>query len=393
MKQLSKLMFVATLLIVVSCQNDSVDEITEDQQIQGQQLRFVDGNVVGDGEEDKDLMFDARSEDLFENQTNTRTYGSSGANVDMIYAVIDADRGTNAGVQPTSNFWWSESPTASDYNDPTTYFAAAEGSGLEFTEYNDGTANLTGTTYQGTCAVTLDVWFKDRKTWEEWQAIGGGHKAEGTAGIESNPEDMYFYVIDSERSVVTAIGGDCAQEGTFGLTQRPDPNDPNTPNYGTHVGPGGANWDSNIGANGISTWGWLTDPNTGERLWLIDFNFRIEAECYDCIDKVTDLTFEWEWYNPYRVRIYQRYENTCYAVKVFDQVVQPGEEFSISGANHDGSIGRYAYVYVGNCYYTKFRTDCALNIGPGYQRGVIEVVDGKSSGGGDLCEYEYSCYW
>ncbi|MDP5081590.1 MAG: hypothetical protein NWP87_02960, partial [Winogradskyella sp.] len=98
----------------------------------------------------------------------------------------------------------------------------------------------------------------------------------------------------------------------------------------------------------------------------------------------------------YRVRVYQRYENTWYATKIFDQVVGLNDQISLKGANHDGSIGKWAYVYVGNCYYTKFRTDCNLNIGPGYKRGVLEVTEGVSSDGGELCEYEPSnnyCWW
>lgn len=192
--------------------------------------------------------------------------------------VYDADRSPFQAQQPTSNFWWSETADASDYFNPDTYFSAVEGQNLSFRTYDDGTANITGTTVRGTCVVTLDVWLKDKKTWAEWQAIGGDHKKEGTAGDASNSEDMDFYVIDSERSVMVAQGGDCVQEGTFGLEQRPGPNNPATPNFGAHIGAGGANYDSDVNAVGFSTWGWMTDPETGERLWLMDFNFRVECE-------------------------------------------------------------------------------------------------------------------
>jgi hypothetical protein len=191
--------------------------------------------------------------------------------------VVDADRSPFQSQQPTSNFWWSETPDASDYFNADTYFSSDANNTLVFREYEDGTANILGTTVSGTCVVQIDVWLKDKKTWQEWQAIGGEHKKEGTAGNASNSEDMNFYVIDSERSTVTATGGDCVQEGTFGLEQRPDPNDDATPNFGAHVGIGGANYDSDLNAIGLSTWGWLTDISTGERLWLIDFNFKIEC--------------------------------------------------------------------------------------------------------------------
>jgi hypothetical protein len=394
MKNLSKLILLAVLVTFASCQKENEEQTTDTPTAE---LRFENGNVVSDGEEDKELMFNADSETINEvSLTVASEWGET--EVSQVYNVIDADRDPFGSQQPNANFWWSETPEADDYFDPTTYFAAADGANLVYTEYVDGTASLIGTTYSGTCTVHVNVWFKDRKTWAEWRAMGGEHKKEGTAGNASNSHDMNFYVIDSSMSTVTAVGGDCVQTGTFGVTQRPDPNDPNTPNYGAHVGPGGANYDSNIGANGISSWGWLTDLSTGENLWLIDFNFVIEAveECNDCTGKVDSMTFNWDWYNDYRVRLYQRNENTCYATKIFDGVVGQDDNFSVNGANHDGTFGKWIYVYVGNCYYTKFRTDCYLNIGPGYQRGVVEVVSGTSTHGGELCEYTqsyYNCYW
>ena len=396
MKQISKLFLLAMLVVFASCQNESTEEQAAEEQ--RAELRFGnDGNVISDGEEDKELMFNENSEVL--NDNTIMNVGMSNLNngvaVAQVYDVIDADRAPFGHRQPVSNFWWSETPEGDDYFDATTYFGAGS-ENLVFTEYVNGTAHLTGTTMSGTCVVTLNVWFKNKKTWAEWQAIGGDHKKEGTAGNASNSADMNFYVIDHTRSTVVAAGGDCVQEGTFGLTQRPDPNDPNTPNYGAHVGPGGANYDSNIGANGLSTWGWLIDPVSCDPLWLIDFNFRIEPvadECDDCIGKVNNITFNWDWPYDYRVRLYQRYENTCYATKIYDGVVGYNENFSVSGANANGTFGKWIYVYVGNCYYTKFRTDCYLNIGPGYQRGVVEVVSGTSTYGGELCEYEYSHCW
>lgn len=401
MKHLSKILLLAVLVIFASCQNES----TEDQALEERQaeLRFDnDGNVVSDGELDKELFFNETSEEMNNNvlmNVGMSNLNSSGAAVEQVYTVIDADRAPYGDQQPTSNFWWSETPDGTDYFDGSTYFAAADGENLVFTEYTNGTASLIGTTISGTCVVDLNVWFKDKKTWDEWSAIGGGHKKEGTAGDASNSADMNFYVIDHTKSTMTANGGDCVQVGTFGLTQRPDPNDPNTPNFGAHIGPGGANYDSNIGALGLSTWGWMIDPVSCDPLWLMDFNFRLEIapdECDDCIGDVTDLTLNWDWHNDYRVRVYQRYENTWCATKIFDSVVGANENFTINGANADGSFGNYVYIYVGNCYYTKIKTNCWLNIGPGYRRGVVEVVSGHSSGGGELCEYEpphYWCWW
>ena len=190
--------------------------------------------------------------------------------------VIDADRCPFGDRQPTANFWWPEEET--DYFNPTTYFSSAEGHNLTFTEYDNGTASIKGTTTNGSCVVTVDVWLMNKTSWADWSAAGGEHKKEGCAGDPSNSEDMNFFIIDKEKSTITA-SGDCIAEGTFGIEQRPDPT--GLPNFGAHLGPGGANYDSNIGAYGMSTWGWITDMSTGERLWVMDFNFRLECE-KDC---------------------------------------------------------------------------------------------------------------
>jgi hypothetical protein len=120
-----------------------------------------------------------------------------------------------------------------------------------------------------------------------------------------------------------------------------------------------------------------------------------EEECDDCKGDVDQLTMKFDWHRAKRVRIYQKKENTCWGAKVFDKVLQPGEEFSIEGVNHDGSFGKYVYIYIDNCYYTKIKTNCYLNIGPGYEKGVFNVISGTSTHGGELCEYvkpEPKCY-
>ena len=190
--------------------------------------------------------------------------------------VENADRCPFDDRQPASNFWWPEEET--DYFNPATYFSTTDRHRLVFTEYDDGTAKIKGSVTNGSCTVYVKVWLKDRKSWAEWSGEDGGHKKEGCAGDASISEDMNFYVIDSEKSIIYAKGGDCISEGYFGLTQRPDPENPNTPNYGVHVGPGGANYHSDAEARGLSTWGWITDKHTGERLWVMDFNFVLKCK-------------------------------------------------------------------------------------------------------------------
>ena len=239
MKKLA-LIITAVLFVLVGCESDPVEETIETQQ-----------NDIGNfssvrGEYFKECL------------------------------VLNVDRCPYGETQPPSNFWWPEFET--DYFNPDTYFASTDEHFLVFTENEDGTATIVGSVIRGDCVVEINVKLKDRMSWAEWWAEGGGHKKEGCAGIASSSEDMSFYVIDSENSTLTASGGDCIAEGTFGLTQRPDPNDQNTPNYGAHVGAGGGNFDSETGAPGLSTWGWITDIQTGERLWVMDFNFKFDCE-------------------------------------------------------------------------------------------------------------------
>ncbi len=207
------------------------------------------------------------------------------AESDTVYEVIDADRSPFTGQQPESNFWWPE--TENDYFNPTTYFSRVDGSQLQFTQFEDGSAHLAGTTSNGSCSVELNIWFVDKTSWADWQAAGGEHKKEGTAGNASNSEDMVFYIIDKTRSTITASGNGCPGTGVLNVEQRPDPEDQNTPNYGAHLGPGGANFDSRIGALGLSTWGWIFDPTCDDR-WVMDLNFLIGEAVTPGINAVDD---------------------------------------------------------------------------------------------------------
>ncbi len=126
---------------------------------------------------------------------------------------------------------------------------------------------------------------------------------------------------------------------------------------------------------------------------------EVEEECSDCEGKVTELELEFDWHQAKTIKIYQKKENSYWGVKIFDGEVQPGGVISLKGVNLDGSFGDKIYIYIGSghyCkYYTKIKTNCNLKIGPGYERGVFKVVSGRSSHGGELCEYTpptYDCY-
>jgi len=190
--------------------------------------------------------------------------------------VVEADRCSED--IPDYNFWWYQ-PTIPFVDQ---FFASSENAPLTYTEYDDGTINVKGITnsVSSTCMVKVDLWLKDKKTWEEWQAADGEFKDETADGACSGAvaEDQSYYVIDGERSFIKIIG-DCYEGamGKYRLLQRPDPNDPDTPKYGAVIGPGGAIWDSNEGALGLSTWATIADMD-GNGLYLVDFNFLIDCD-------------------------------------------------------------------------------------------------------------------
>ncbi|WP_203258641.1 hypothetical protein [Hyunsoonleella ulvae] len=192
--------------------------------------------------------------------------------------VVDLDRCDLTGY--TANFWWPEQ----NGNWTQGLFHSDENNNLYFKEYDNGTAHISGSTILGDCIVSVDVWLNNRLDWEAFSSVenGGSFKDEENDCTDVDPTSLHYYVIDSSRSTITATGGDCYQEGTFGVEQRPDPNDDSTPHFGVIVGPGAGLFDdSDINAYGLSTWGWLTDLATGERLYIIDFNFNLECE-EDC---------------------------------------------------------------------------------------------------------------
>ncbi|MEK6151616.1 hypothetical protein WIW50_00035, partial [Flavobacteriaceae bacterium 3-367] len=185
-------------------------------------------------------------------------------NIDQECHVVNADR-CNPGVYAPANFWWSASG----------FFSSTNNHKLKFTTFNDGTALISGATKSGNCTAEVYVVLKNKMDWDAWSAAGGSFKEEGCSGAVA--EDLHYYVIDKTKSFITISGEDCEAEGTFVVSQRPDPDDSTTPNLGVHVGPGGALRDTNTGADGLAGWGWM-GPKSNERKWKIDFNFLLDCK-------------------------------------------------------------------------------------------------------------------
>ncbi|MEW4925681.1 T9SS type A sorting domain-containing protein, partial [Algibacter sp. 2305UL17-15] len=195
-----------------------------------------------------------------------------GGIIDRECNVVDSNFCT-ANNQPYNNFYWFENNQQ--------FFKSDATHKTTFTEYSDNTALLRGQTQINGCVVEVYVVLKDKKNWSDWSASGGSFKEEGCS--QAVAQDLSYYVIDGDKSFAKAVGGSCVGEGVFKIMQRPDPNDPNTPNYGFHVGPGGALFDSDIGAEGAAGWGWMGTTEEPKK-WTIDFNFLLDCgEVTDCV--------------------------------------------------------------------------------------------------------------
>lgn len=384
MKNLSKLIMLALFVSLASCQQESVEE---QQDTQKAELRFKDGNVVSDGLlEEKELMFNEKSETLLKpkGSLQQKTYGSCTPDIDGLESMLPEQVTVTTTAKPGNN----------------AYFDVT---------ISDNSGFLSGTDIPAWCAdQDLNLDNNETASFDVYSTYG-----DLPAGVFEHPEnfDKVNWLIN--QSLIGQESPNGLGEYTFGHIQYAIwlLVDDSVCEVCTFLTAPTGDW--NTDGNDIEQAEEIRDmalahgdgftPGCGEQMAIVlvpDGKQSIiiskeveEVPCEDCTGKVTDLTLKWDWHNDYRVKVYQRYENSWYASKIFDQVVGLDDEISLSGINHDGSFGSYLYIYVGNCYYTKIKTNCHLNIGPGYKRGVLEVVSGQSSLGGELCEYEPPYQW
>jgi hypothetical protein len=382
MKQITKLMLFVVLVIFASCQKEGVQENDDQQRAI---LKFDDkGQVISDGEEDKELTFNEKSEDLATPSFNTEMRVAD-CTPDLLETGFNTTVNIEVVNKPGNNGYFDISIDGADvvqaYCSDRLPSLGADDDFIDFTVISSyDTSILAGGVFEDVYTNPQNF---DKVNW-----------ILNNVDISSGSQYTYGHV---QYAIWKLIEGPFDNDFTDFLT--PTPGD----------------WDSAVDdalgdeiyddavANGEGY-----TPGCGEKVGLLlipaDFDNvqslliskdlpEAEEECDDCIGKVNQITFKWDWHNDYRVRLYQRYRNTCYAVKIFDEVVGQDDEMAVSGVNPNGTFGKWIYVYVGNCYYTKFKVNCDLNIGPGYKRGVVEVVSGTSTYGGELCEYEPPTYW
>ena len=389
MKQLSKLILLTMLAIFASCQNESTEEQSLDEQRGA--IREIDGRVVGDGELDADLVFDPATQEVAERENDglsVAVLNSTTANSEIAYI--------ESLLPETVNVTTTAKPGANAYFDLS---------------ISDPSGFLSGTEIPAWCA-DQDLSLNANETLDFDVYSSYGDLPEGRFEVPENFDKVNWLL---NQTIVGESSPNGLGEYTFGNIQYAIwlLVDDSVCQVCTFLSDPTGNW--NADGNDIAKAEELRDlalnngdgfvPTYGEQLAVVlvpegkqSVVITVEVTeqpCSDCIGKVDHITFNWDWHRSYRVQLVQRYENTCYGVLIYNDIVNAGQDFSVEGYNHDGSFGKWIYVFLNGCYYTKFRTDCNLNIGPGYKRGVIEVVEGTSTHGGELCEYEnnYHCWW
>ncbi|GAB4411543.1 MAG: hypothetical protein OHK0039_16770 [Bacteroidia bacterium] len=136
--------------------------------------------------------------------------------------------------------------------------------------YDDGTANIRGTivaTSDPGKQWAIDVWFKSRRNWTEWSALGRSYKVDSWHDHQSIANANYpyweYYEMDDSRSTFTGLGSLAGQSLT--LTHRPADY-----TYGFQFGVGANDFN---GFFGFSGWWSYSGSISGEG----DFNGNLQC--------------------------------------------------------------------------------------------------------------------
>ena len=76
---------------------------------------------------------------------------------------------------------------------------------------------------------------------------------------------------------------------------------------------------------------------------------------------------------------------------MFAGTVQPGEQFSFTGADGNATLSSEIRINVDGVEHTRIHTSCSQPVGPGLVSGDFLVVDGASRHGGPLCPLPPAC--
>jgi hypothetical protein len=105
----------------------------------------------------------------------------------------------------------------------------------------------------------------------------------------------------------------------------------------------------------------------------------VQPPCGECKGKVTTLTLQYQGQNAGLVRVDSK------SGTVFNEVVAPGEMFTFTGNDKDGTLGTNIDLFVDGAASTSIHTSCSRPIGPGQVYGPFLITAGASLTGGALC--------
>jgi hypothetical protein len=110
-------------------------------------------------------------------------------------------------------------------------------------------------------------------------------------------------------------------------------------------------------------------------------NSLSQNECGECKGKVNGLELKYNGSTTdATITVLQKDGK-----EVFNGTVQPGDTFSFSGQDKQGTLGTEIALYIDSVLNTKIHTSCSQPIGPGLISGDFEVIAGTSKDGGELC--------
>jgi len=107
-----------------------------------------------------------------------------------------------------------------------------------------------------------------------------------------------------------------------------------------------------------------------------------DRDCGECDGKATQLTLKYDGASGAQITVEQKKDN----VVVFDDFVEPGEEFTFVGTDKKGTLGTEIIVKVDGIVNTKIHTSCSEPLYIGLVKGDFTIVDGYSRNGGQFCE-------
>ena len=133
------------------------------------------------------------------------------------------------------------------------------------------------------------------------------------------------------------------------------------------------------------------DPNTGRTgpinlangqtdLSIDAGCFPVVVDCDGCDGKVTQLTLQYNGNQSATIKVETKKDGS-----VFDDMLNPGESFTIFGNDDKGTLGTEIMLLVNGVENTKIHTSCSQPIGPGLVAGNFLVLEGYSRNGGLLC--------